>query len=134
MKKSIILAIGLFMLIFAGCSAQSNETANQEEQVQNQQEVATGKVVEITLDSFKFGYSQEEIVVNKGDTIRLTLTNSDGFHDFVIDEFDVATKKINQGETDTIEFTVDKAGEFEYYCSVGNHREMGQVGTLIVNE
>ena len=36
------------------------------------------------------------------------------------------------GQIDEVEFVVDKAGTFEYYCSVGNHRQMGMVGKLIV--
>jgi len=31
-----------------------------------------------------------------------------------------------------VEFTADTPGEFEYYCSVGQHRANGQVGKLIV--
>jgi len=56
----------------------------------------------------------------------------EGTHDFVIDEFNVATKMTKTGETDTVEFIADKAGVFEYYCSVGEHRKMGMVGTLTV--
>src|SRR3989344_2957339 len=37
-------------------------------------------------------------------------------------------------KTKTVEFTVDALGEFEYYCSVGQHRQNGQVGTLIAEE
>lgn len=44
----------------------------------------------------------------------------------------VKTKVINGGETDTVEFTPDKAGSFEYYCSVGKHRAMGMKGTVTV--
>ncbi|MDO8658241.1 MAG: plastocyanin/azurin family copper-binding protein [Candidatus Levybacteria bacterium] len=40
------------------------------------------------------------------------------------------------GQTDTVEFTADTAGTFEYYCSVGNgyHKEQGMVGTLVIEE
>ena len=31
-----------------------------------------------------------------------------------------------------VQFIADKAGTFEYYCFVGNHRQMGMVGTLTV--
>ncbi|KKT09719.1 MAG: Plastocyanin [candidate division WWE3 bacterium GW2011_GWB2_43_22] len=56
----------------------------------------------------------------------------EGTHDLRLDEFNVATKLLKAGETDTVEFTADKAGVFEYYCSVGEHRKMGMVGTLTV--
>ena len=70
--------------------------------------------------------------VNKGDTVKITVKNVNGTHDFKIDEFNVSTRTLNTGETQTITFVADKAGTFEYYCSVGNHRAMGMVGTLIV--
>ena len=64
----------------------------------------------------------------------ISFKNSGGTHDFIIDEFNVATKRLNGGEQDAVEFTADKTGSFEYYCSVGQHRQNGQVGTLIVEE
>jgi uncharacterized cupredoxin-like copper-binding protein len=53
----------------------------------------------------------------------------------VIDELNVATKQISEGGTDSVTFTVpaSAAGKsFEFYCSVGNHRQMGMVGTVNV--
>lgn len=89
-------------------------------------------VKEFTVDAFNFGYSVNEIRVSEGDTVTITLTNSDGFHDWVVDEFDAATDKIPAGETTSVTFVADKAGTFEYYCSVGSHRAQGMVGTLVV--
>lgn len=88
--------------------------------------------MEFTLDSFNFGYSQSEIRVNEGDTVTINLTSSDGFHDWVVDEFDAATEKIQEGETTSVTFVADTAGTYEFYCSVGSHRAQGMVGTLIV--
>lgn len=89
-------------------------------------------VKSFTIDSFGFGYSESEIRVKKGDTVTINLTNSDGFHDWVVDEFDAATPKIRAGETSSVTFVADKIGTFEYYCSVGSHRAQGMVGNLIV--
>jgi len=85
-----------------------------------------------TLDSFNYGYSEEELRVKKGDTVTIILTNSGGFHDWVVDEFAAATEKISTGDTTTVTFVADETGTFEYYCSVGNHRQQGMVGNLIV--
>lgn len=87
---------------------------------------------EFTIDAFNYGYSQEEIRVQQGDTVTINLTNSDGFHDWVVDEFDAATEQINASETTSVTFVADEAGTFEYYCSVGNHRQQGMVGNIIV--
>ena len=95
-------------------------------------EAEAGSTKEFTIDSFSFGYSMDEIRVNEGDTVTITLTNSDGFHDWVVDEFDAATETIREGETTTVTFVAREAGTYEYYCSVGNHRAQGMVGTLVV--
>jgi plastocyanin len=85
-----------------------------------------------TLDSFNYGYSMEEIRVPAGTEVTINLTNSGGFHDWVVDEFGAATEKISAGDTTSVTFTADTPGTYEYYCSVGNHRAQGMVGTLIV--
>ncbi|MFA6106175.1 MAG: cupredoxin domain-containing protein [Patescibacteria group bacterium] len=79
-----------------------------------------------------FSFTPNEIRVKKGDRVRIVFSNVEGFHDWKIDEFNAATKKINAGETDTIEFIAGKTGTFEFYCSVGTHRQMGMKGNLIV--
>ncbi len=79
-----------------------------------------------------FSFSPNMMTVKKGDKVKIIFKNSGGFHDFKIDEFNVATKKIQGGVEETVEFTADKIGSFEYYCSVGEHRAMGMKGTLIV--
>jgi nitrosocyanin len=89
-----------------------------------------------TIDGFEFGYDKKTITVKKGDTVKVTLTNSGKMpHDWIVDEIMGAkTKEIKTGETDTITFVADKVGEFEFYCSVGSHRKMGMVGTFVVEE
>ena len=81
-------------------------------------------------NSFKF--NPAEIRVRKGDTVRIVFKNEGGMHNWVLDEFNAGTKTLQSGQTDTIEFVANKTGTFEYYCSVGNHRQMGMVGKLIV--
>lgn len=92
----------------------------------------TAAVKEFTVTGSNFSFDPKEIKVKKGDKVRVTFKNQDGFHDFVIDEFNVKTKQIQGGAEETVEFTADKTGTFEYYCSVGKHRQMGMVGNLIV--
>lgn len=90
----------------------------------------------ITIDAFNFGFSQSTINVSPGDEVALTLTNSGGQHDWVVDEIPGAqTTVIGSGESETITFTVPEsaAGKtFAFYCSVGNHRAQGMEGSLVV--
>lgn len=111
-----------------------NETTNTTDENENmtEEDEASVKTFEVTGSNFKF--DPTEITVKKGDTVRIVFTNSDGMHDFVIDEFDARTQVLKDSESETIEFVANEAGTFEYYCSVGDHRAMGMVGNLIVEE
>lgn len=88
---------------------------------------------EFTIDASNFSFSESEIEVNRGERVRITLTNTVGTHDLVVEGYDVRTQILQAGESETIEFIADEVGTFEYYCSIGNHRATGMVGTLIVN-
>ncbi len=92
----------------------------------------TGNVKEFTVTGSNYKFTPATLSVKKGDTVKITFTNSGGFHDFVIDEFNVKTKTIPDGQSETVQFVANKAGTFNYYCSVGNHRQMGMQGTLTV--
>ena len=101
------------------------------DKVETEENMATTvKTFDLTGKNFEF--SMEEILVNKGDTVRITFASSQGFHDWAIDEFNAATDQVNPGTTTEVEFVADQVGTFEYYCDVGNHRQQGMVGKLIV--
>lgn len=91
-----------------------------------------GEVKEFTVVSKGLNFTPAEIKVKKGDKVKITYKNTLGTHNFTIDKFNVATKTLSAGDEETVEFTVDKAGSFEYYCSVTNHRALGMKGTFIV--
>jgi cytochrome c oxidase subunit 2 len=79
-----------------------------------------------------FDYDLKEIRVSEGDTVTINFRSQDGYHDWVVDEFDAATTKVQTGEMTSVTFVAGEAGSYEYYCSVGSHRANGMVGTLIV--
>lgn len=86
----------------------------------------------INVEAGSFYYKPAEIKVKKGDKVRLVMKSKDMMHDFNIDELGVKIPITKSGETNEVEFVAEKAGTFEYYCSVGQHRSRGQVGRLIV--
>lgn len=94
--------------------------------------MSQGEVKTVAVEGGSFYYKPNEIRVKKGDKVRVVLESKDMMHDFVIDELGVRTAILKAGETGTVEFTADKTGTFEYYCSVGQHRANGMVGKLIV--
>jgi heme/copper-type cytochrome/quinol oxidase subunit 2 len=78
-------------------------------------------------------FSLNEIVVKKGDTVRVHITNTAGMHDFTIDELGIK-KELPLDQEVVVEFVADKVGDFVYYCSMPGHRVGGQWGTLRVTE
>lgn len=89
-------------------------------------------VKEFTVTGSNFKFDTPEIKVKEGDTVKITFKNSGGFHDFVIDEFNVKTKQTEGPTEETVTFVADKPGEYEFYCSVGQHKQMGMRGAFIV--
>lgn len=89
---------------------------------------------EFTVSAQSFSFTPSTIEVNRGERVRITLNNTGGMHDLVVEGYNVRTKVLQAGQSETIEFMADEAGSFEFYCSVGNHRAMGMRGTITVNE
>ena len=86
-----------------------------------------------TVNGGSFYFKPDIIKVKEGDTVTITFVNDGGFHDFRIDEFGLATTILEEtGAQEQVTFVADKKGSFEYYCSIGTHRQMGMKGTLIV--
>lgn len=102
------------------------------ETVEGTPTIEEGNVKTFTLTTANFSFAPNKITVNKGDTVKIVLKNSEGFHDWVLDEFNAKTPRISGDQTAEVQFVADKTGTFEFYCSVGNHRQMGMVGTLVV--
>lgn len=90
-----------------------------------------GSVKTFTMNTGSFYYKPDTITVKKGDTVKLSITNDGGFHDFTLDEFSVK-QMLPAGKATEVTFVASKAGTFEYYCSMPGHRAKGQKGTLIV--
>lgn len=92
----------------------------------------TAQIKEIVIDGSNFAFAPKEVRVPYGAQVKIVFKNTGGTHDLVIDEFAVRTKVIQGDATDSVTFTANKKGNFQYYCSVGSHRAMGMWGTLIV--
>ena len=108
------------------------ETDEEGKEEVGEDEAMEATVREVRVEGSPFKFAPNVIRVKKGDTVRVTFVNTEGFHDFVLDEFGVKTKQLQAGGQETVEFVANKVGTFEYYCSVGNHRAQGMVGSLIV--
>jgi len=97
-------------------------------------EPVAAQIREITVSAKKWEFEPSTIEVNKGDRVMLTITSEDVEHGFSLPDFQVDVK-LSPGKTVPVEFVADKAGTFDFFCSVycgSGHRDM--VGKLVVKE
>ncbi|MDP3974124.1 MAG: cupredoxin domain-containing protein [Candidatus Daviesbacteria bacterium] len=103
-----------------------------EEASQGGESLVDEEVHEFTISASPFKFDVPKITIKEGDTVSITFKNTQGTHDFVLDEFGVKTKRLAVGEEETVEFMADQKGTFNFYCSVPGHRSSGMEGTLVV--
>ena len=126
----VVLAI---VFVAVGYIVMVNQSMREVSQPVSVGEVADSQdVVTISVEAGSYYFNPEEIRVKAGQKVRIELTGKDMMHDFVIDELGVASEVVPAGESTVVEFVAETAGTYEYYCSVGDHRARGQIGTLIV--
>jgi plastocyanin len=122
MRRVLVL---LAAVLLAGCGSDDGND-------QAAGDTTGGGSVELTATEFKFDPSTVE-VTSAGETT-FTLVNDGEFpHALEIEGqgIEEETDEIDGGAT--TELTVDlEAGEYELYCPVGDHREQGMEGTLVV--
>src|SRR3989344_4383589 len=136
-KKLILGFLVLIVLVVAGFGITKIFNSSSVTGNAIKEDISNVPVKEFVMTSFYdntgIWFSLKEISVNKGDIVRIKVTNIKGTHDFSLDEYGIK-KMTPLNEEVVIEFTADKAGEFIYYCSVPGHRQKGQWGTLKVVE
>lgn len=92
--------------------------------------------VSLTAKRYTFvvaGADKAELTVGQDDLVRITLASEDIPHSFTLPEYRIQ-KRVEPGREVTFEFRADRAGRFDFHCSLTNDRcrERGMVGTLIV--
>ena len=140
----IVLIVGIYLINslsptdsigVTGDVVDEDYNENTENNVEDIGQGSETKTFVLTGENFKFvmnGVDNPEIRIKQGNKVRIEFTSTDGFHDWVVDEFNAATERVSTNASTFVEFTADKKGTFEYYCSVGKHREIGMKGNLVV--
>lgn len=86
---------------------------------------------EISIEGNEYNFSPSSIDLKTGETVKVTFKNTGKLpHNLTIAELGVATKTVGGGREDTITITASTAGSYKFFCSVGNHRQLGMEGTL----
>ncbi len=147
----ILIAIGAYFLFSSQGDSDSPATqqvpaqgeTNVEEKVvspdgeddaeNTDEEDTDGQAREITVTGSEFSFSPSTITVQAGESILLIFNNTGSTtHNLTIQELGVSTRTIGAGQSDTIEFVAEETATLSFHCSVGNHRDLGMEGELIV--
>ena len=142
MNKNLLLGLGVFVaIVIVGIVLlnQKPKTSVVSPTVTNVTAVTEpsfgDQIKEITVTETEYSFGPKTIELKKGDKVKLVFKNEGGLpHDFVIDDLDLRTRTTSPGSSETLEFIADTAGKFTYYCGIGNHRDEGMEGILIVTE
>ena len=89
--------------------------------------------VEVVMVS-EFAFGPTELIVPAG-PVSITLNNTDSRrHDMTIayNETELGSGVLGGGEVLAWDVMLDQPGTYEFWCSVGNHRERGMTGWLTV--
>ena len=86
----------------------------------------------INVNAFRFDFEPNQITANKGEKVKLIVTSTDVTHGFALPDYDINVP-LPAGKQTIIEFTADKQGNFQFFCSIycgADHSSMK--GSLIV--
>lgn len=86
--------------------------------------------VSITYVDFAFEPAEVSIAADTDVTFQFQNAGATQ-HAYKVDALEIGSKTINAGETDSIVVNA-AAGTYESYCPVPGHKDLGMVGTLIV--
>ncbi len=81
------------------------------------------------------GFDPGQLEVVAGANVTVVLTNEDLLapHAWEVEGVSGSQSDTAEpGEMTSVTFTAPEPGEYEFFCPVGNHRDLGQVGTLTV--
>lgn len=87
----------------------------------------------VSIDATEFKYSPQAIELKPGRTLEIVMENNGVLaHNITFSDKDVATETVQSGNQTSVTVTFDKAGEYEFFCSVPGHKNAGMTGTVIV--
>lgn len=127
-----IVAYGAIYYLFLNKGTTYQTPAGESPEItQEQPQESEAKTIKVVGTEFKF--EPATLTFKAGEKVRIEFKNEGQFpHNLTISDLNVATKTIQAGETDTVEFTPDRTGTFGFICTVDAHADRGMIGTAIV--
>lgn len=131
--KTMVLVISFsVVLTILGCSGNDTGTVTDAgEEVTATGEVKIGEIKEIKMVAKRWAFIPENIEVNLGDTVRLTVESADVDHGIYLPAFGVS-EFLEAGKKTEIEFVAAKKGSFPFRCSVACGRGHGTMGGQLI--
>jgi plastocyanin len=122
-----LLVIGL---LGAGCGGGSEDGSDDDLGLGNT-ETGTSSGADYEVFASEYAFAPPFLIVEKAGTYRISLRNDGSVpHNLTITGVG-KIPDVEPGETMTAELTLEK-GNYEYFCSIGDHAEQGMDGTLNV--
>ncbi len=137
-KRLSVLAIVLILpvLIVAACGGGGETTTTTEPADTPVADTpAASGATQVTVinqdpgDSGEYKFSPTEFNFSVGETVQFTIEAETEFHTFTVDELSIDVS-LSGGESESLVFTFDKAGEYKLYCIP--HEALGMVTTITV--
>jgi plastocyanin len=127
-------ALAAALIALGGCGddekSATTETATEQATGPSGQPVAT---VEVSATDFKFTPANPG--VQKTGVVAFELTNDgQATHALEVEgpDGEVETKPLQPGESETIKADLNRPGRYTWYCPIGDHRERGMDGFVLV--
>jgi uncharacterized cupredoxin-like copper-binding protein len=122
MKILSLILIALIVPFAAACGSSDSSTTPS---------ASGGQTVDVTATDFHFG--PPALTAEAGTTTFKLTNNGQTSHALTIEGNGIEETSDTISPGDSTELTVDLAeGEYEIYCPVDGHKDMGMVGTLTV--
>ena len=128
MRLALSVAFAIAALGLVGCGSDSDESA-----ATGTGGVSGGQVVEI--GESEFALDPANVQVGDTGTVTFRVTNEGALpHALEVDGqgIEEETETIEPGQTAELTVELSKEGSYELYCPIGNHRDQGMEGELIV--
>ena len=128
-----LAALLVLAVLLAGCGGGGSRQQSQAPSSSGGTTTSQAATREITIVLSDFKFEPAEITVKRGERVRLILENTGTVaHDWTVRDLNLASPRVQPGQTATYEFTVDRAGTFTSVCVEAGHEALGMTGRLIV--
>lgn len=130
-RLGLVAALLVIALVAAACGGGGQQSSSSSSTQSTQS--AGGEVQRIEVSGTDFAYAPNNLTVRRGVPVEIVFKNNGRVaHDLVIRDLNVSSPSISPGQTTTIRFTPERAGEYRIVCTEPGHEASGMVATLVV--